>query len=107
MLAIVDTGPLVAFFDRRERHHRWVVERIAELEAPLLLCEPVARGGAISATTSLRRTGCHVRTPPQWCAQGCIPDRGEPWCAAQVAAKISGQTDVTCGRVHRTHGRNP
>jgi predicted nucleic acid-binding protein len=41
MLAIVDTGPLVAFFDRSERHHRWVVERIEELEAPLLICEPV------------------------------------------------------------------
>jgi uncharacterized protein len=41
MLAIVDTGPLVAFFDRAERHHRWVAERIAELEVPLLVCEPV------------------------------------------------------------------
>jgi predicted nucleic acid-binding protein len=41
MPAIVDTGPLVAFFDRAERHHRWVVERIEELEAPLLVCEPV------------------------------------------------------------------
>lgn len=41
MLAIVDTGPLVAFFDRAERHHRWVAERIEELEAPLLTCEPV------------------------------------------------------------------
>jgi predicted nucleic acid-binding protein len=39
--AIVDTGPLVAFLDRSERHHGWVAERIAELEAPLLLCEPV------------------------------------------------------------------
>ncbi len=39
--AIVDTGPLVAFFDRAERHHRWVAERIEELEAPLLVCEPV------------------------------------------------------------------
>jgi len=41
MRAIVDTGPLVAFFDRAERHHRWVSERIEELEAPLLVCEPV------------------------------------------------------------------
>src|SRR5262245_42057212 len=39
--AIVDTGPLVAFFDRAEQHHRWVVERIEELDAPLLVCEPV------------------------------------------------------------------
>jgi predicted nucleic acid-binding protein len=41
MPAIVDTGPLVAFFDRAERHHRWVADRIEELEAPLLVCEPV------------------------------------------------------------------
>jgi predicted nucleic acid-binding protein len=41
MPAIVDTGPLVAFFDRAERHHRWVVERVGGLEAPLLVCEPV------------------------------------------------------------------
>jgi predicted nucleic acid-binding protein len=41
MFAIVDTGPLVAFFDRAEQHHRWIAERIEELEAPLLVCEPV------------------------------------------------------------------
>ena len=39
--AIVDTGPLVALFDRAEKHHGWVVDRLEELEAPLLLCEPV------------------------------------------------------------------
>ncbi len=39
--AIVDTGPLVAFFDRAERRHRWVAERFDELDAPLLVCEPV------------------------------------------------------------------
>jgi uncharacterized protein len=39
--AIVDTGPLVAYFDRAERHHGWVCARIKELEAPLLVCEPV------------------------------------------------------------------
>ena len=41
MQAIVDTGPLVAFFDRSERHHLWAAQRIEELEAPLLVCEPV------------------------------------------------------------------
>ena len=39
--AIVDTGPLVAFLDQTERHHRWVAERIKELDVPLLVCEPV------------------------------------------------------------------
>jgi predicted nucleic acid-binding protein len=41
MQAIVDTGPLVAFFDRSERHHLWAAERVEELDAPLLVCEPV------------------------------------------------------------------
>ena len=39
--AIVDTGALVAFLDRAERHHRWIVEQIKTLDPPLLLCEPV------------------------------------------------------------------
>ena len=39
--AIVDTGPLVAFFDRAEQSHRWVAARFDELDAPLLVCEPV------------------------------------------------------------------
>lgn len=41
MPAIIDTGPLVAFFDRAERYHRWVIQCIEEIEAPLLVCEPV------------------------------------------------------------------
>lgn len=40
-VAIVDTGPLVAFFDRAEQFHNWVAERFEELDAPLLVCEPV------------------------------------------------------------------
>ncbi|MBI3392112.1 MAG: PIN domain-containing protein [Nitrospirae bacterium] len=31
----------MAFLDRAERHHAWVVKRTVELEAPLLVCEPV------------------------------------------------------------------
>jgi predicted nucleic acid-binding protein len=41
MRAVVDTGPLVAFLDRAERHHRWVGERIKQIAPPLLVCEPV------------------------------------------------------------------
>ena len=38
---LLDTGPLVALFNRRDRYHRWAIEQWAELEPPLLICEPV------------------------------------------------------------------
>jgi hypothetical protein len=31
---------LVTFLDRAEQHHPWAVERIDELQPPLLVCEP-------------------------------------------------------------------
>lgn len=39
--AIADTGPLVAYLDRGEASHETVTARFKELEAPVLLCEPV------------------------------------------------------------------
>lgn len=41
MKFIVDTGPLVALLNRRDRHHGWAREQWARIEAPLLTCEPV------------------------------------------------------------------
>ena len=38
---IVDTGPLVAYFNRHDRWHRWVADQMAALNPPLLTCEPV------------------------------------------------------------------
>jgi predicted nucleic acid-binding protein len=38
---IVDTGPLVAYFNRRDRWHRWATEQMAALSPPLVTCEPV------------------------------------------------------------------
>jgi predicted nucleic acid-binding protein len=39
--AIVDAGPLVAFFNRHEAHHEWAAEQFGRIKPPLLTCEAV------------------------------------------------------------------
>ena len=38
---LVDTGPLVAFLNRRDRFHDWAVKELAQVEPPLRTCEAV------------------------------------------------------------------
>lgn len=38
---LLDTGPLVAFFDRSDEHHSWAKEQWARAPLPLLTCEAV------------------------------------------------------------------
>ncbi len=38
---ILDTGPLIAFLNSRDGHHRWVREQWARVEPPFLTCEAV------------------------------------------------------------------
>jgi predicted nucleic acid-binding protein len=38
---IVDTGPLVAFVNGRDRHHRWVRDVLEHVAPPLITCEAV------------------------------------------------------------------
>ena len=38
---LLDTGCIVALLDRSEGHHRVCVSAVAELQAPLVTCEPV------------------------------------------------------------------
>lgn len=38
---VVDTGPLVALLDRRERRHSWAVRQLQTLPLPWITCEAV------------------------------------------------------------------
>jgi uncharacterized protein len=38
---LIDTGPIVAFLNQRDRYHRWAVETLATLAPPALTCEAV------------------------------------------------------------------
>ncbi len=39
--AVMDTGPLVAYFCEREARHAWSIEQFENLAPPILTCEPV------------------------------------------------------------------
>lgn len=41
MIHICDTGPLIAFLNRNDRHHAWAVALTKRVPAPLLSCEAV------------------------------------------------------------------
>ena len=38
---ILDTGPLVAFINGRDKYHKWAILQWAQIEPPLLTCEAV------------------------------------------------------------------
>jgi predicted nucleic acid-binding protein len=40
-VVLLDTGPLVAFLDRREKHHEWARGEFGKVYPPFLTCEAV------------------------------------------------------------------
>ncbi len=38
---LLDTGPLVAYINRRDRHHSWARKQLSRIEPPVLSCEAV------------------------------------------------------------------
>lgn len=126
---IVDAGPLVAWFDRSERYHRWVCDRIEELDAPLLVCEVVlaeamyllsglpgahdallehVENGALDIAfqmtehTAALRTFLHkYRDTPMSLADACVVRMAEIYDGHAVFT-----LDADFG-IYRKHGRTP
>jgi uncharacterized protein len=42
---LADTGPIVAFLDRKDKYHEWAVARFRDLPAPFYTCESVLSEG--------------------------------------------------------------
>jgi predicted nucleic acid-binding protein len=40
-VTLVDTGPIVAFLSRQDRHHDWAMGALASVAPPMLTCEAV------------------------------------------------------------------
>jgi uncharacterized protein len=107
MHAVVDTGPLVAFFDRAERNHGWVVERIEELEAPLLVCEPVLT----ETMYLLARYALAQEALFELLQNGALnlafEIKENIGALQKLMQKYRVHADVTGRRVCSPHGRNP
>jgi predicted nucleic acid-binding protein len=129
LAAIADTGPLVSFLDRAEQHHSWVVARVGELQAPLLVCEPVLaetmyllshlpraqdslfellENGALKVAlrmdeqlSELRRLHRKYRDRPMSLADACIVRMAELFERHVV---LTLDSDFS---VYRKHGRDP
>jgi len=127
--AIVDTGPLVAWFDRSEPHHEWAVRTMETLGPPLLVCEPVlteaahllrrnpnaqdsllaaVESGALSLAfvaaehiASLRALRRKYRDTPMSLADACIVRMAE---LHDRHAVFTLDSDFT---IYRKHGKSP
>jgi len=76
---IVDTGPLIAYFDKKAESHPWVRGQFEQLKDPLLCCQPVIA----EALFLLKRDGLN----PDWVL--AMIERGALLCDFDLAGEIS------------------
>ncbi len=87
---LLDTGPLVAFLNRRDHHHAWAREVLDQLEPPLFTCEAVLS----EACFLLRRHGGGPPAVVELVARGLVEVAFDLQAeAAPVAALLTKYAD--------------
>jgi predicted nucleic acid-binding protein len=104
---IADTGLLVAFANRRDRHHPWAVELASQVTEPLLTCEAVLAEAAFhlrdaALVLEFVRDGL-VRPALDLTAQ--LPRLRE--LAARCAGREPDLADLCLIRLSELHPRHP
>lgn len=125
---LVDTGPLVAFLNRRDRYHDWSSEVFSGVEAPVFTCEAVvseacfllrqAKGGAEAVVKlverGLLRIPFHLEPESAPIRRllsryGNIPMSFADACLVRMSEQMSDAVVLTLDRdfrVYRRQGRN-
>jgi uncharacterized protein len=125
---LVDTGPLVAFLNGRDRYHVWSEEVFSGVEIPVFTCEAVlseacfllrhARGGAEAVVKLLERGLLRIpfRLEPESAPvrrllgrYGNVPMSLADACLVRMSEEMSDSVVLTLDRdfkVYRRHGRS-
>ncbi len=125
---IVDTGPLVAFLNGRDRYHAWSEEVFSGVDAPVFTCEAVlseacfllrqAKGGAEAVITLLHRGLVRIpfRLEPESATirrllarYGNVPMSLADACLVRMSEQMSESVVLTLDRafkIYRRQGRN-
>ena len=124
---LLDTGPLVAFLNRRDRYHIWAKAQLAVIRPPLLTCEAVLSetcfllrkldGGTDAVFRLLEREMITVRfrldeevqaVRKLMARYGRIPMSLADACLVRMTEQHSGSALLTLDpdfRIYRRHGR--
>ena len=87
MITICDTGPLVAYLNRRDAHHAWAVGIMKQTRPPMLICEPILT----EAVYFLREDGlmvdpyCNCWSAAQFNLRNGLPPR---FCLPLIAGEM-------------------
>ncbi len=58
---LIDSGPLVAFYDRKDQWHNWAQEQMSALQPPLITTEPILTEACFLLQRGTGRPGVILR----------------------------------------------